>query len=372
MDTTNKPFIIAYYLPQYHPIKENDEWWGKGFTEWTNVGKAKPLFHGHYQPKVPADLGYYDLRLPEVRQQQVDLAKEAGVSGFCYWHYWFGDGRQLMNEIIDDVVATGKPNFPFCVAWANESWKAKQWNKDGVGDKLLIEQRYGGEKDYRLHYEYVRLLIQSPYYIKVSNNPLFMIYKPGLMPDCVNFINLWNKWIKEDGISDRFFFVGGYDEEYQYNEFLEYGFNALTSGRGLRNDYVFRHRPRLIRGIQRRLREWVKMPVKENYNIVNKYIWLEETDRKETSIPFIIPNWDHTPRSGRNGSVMYNSTPDLFQQQVSTVLEGISTKKQKIIFLKSWNEWAEGNYMEPDLKWGKGYIQALHIALKQYTNKYGN
>ena len=134
MENQEKPLVIAYYLPQFHPFKENDEWWGKGFTEWTNVGKAKPLFRGHYQPKVPADLGYYDLRLPEIRQQQAELAKEAGVSGFCYWHYWFGEGRQLLNEIIDEVVATGKPDFPFCLGWANETWKAKQWNKDGSGE----------------------------------------------------------------------------------------------------------------------------------------------------------------------------------------------------------------------------------------------
>ena len=126
-----KSKIIAYYLPQYHPFPENDKWWGKGFTEWTNVGNAKPLYRGHYQPKVPTELGYYDLRIPEIRQQQADLAKEAGVFGFCYWHYWFGNKRQLLNEIIDEVIESGKPDFPFCFGWANESWKAKQWNKDG-------------------------------------------------------------------------------------------------------------------------------------------------------------------------------------------------------------------------------------------------
>ena len=363
-----KPQIIAYYLPQFHPFKENDEWWGKGFTEWTNVGKAKPLFHGHYQPKVPADLGYYDLRIPEVRQQQVDLAKEAGVYGFCYWHYWFGEGRQLMNDIIDDVAATGKPDFPFCLAWANESWKAKQWNKNGKGDRLLIEQKYGGETDYRKHYEYVRHLIVNKNYIRVEDKPLFMIYKPGQLPDCKQFIELWDKWIKDDGIAEKFFFVGGYDEEYQYDEFLKFGFDALTSGRGLRCDYVFRHRPRLIRGIERKWREWRGIPVMENYKSVNKYIWIPEIDSKETSIPFIIPTWDHTPRSGRKGSVMYNSTPELFRQQAEKVLKGVSTKKQELIFLKSWNEWGEGNYMEPDLKWGKGYILALRQAVDHYNN----
>lgn len=167
--------IIAYYLPQFHPFPENDEWWGKGFTEWTNVGKAKPLFHGHNQPKVPADLGYYDLRIPSVREEQARLAKEAGVYGFCYWHYWFGNGKQLLNEIIDDVHASGKPNFPFCLGWANESWKAKQWRKDGSGDVLLEEQVYGGVDEYRRHFDYVLDLFKDPRYIRVDGKPFFLI-----------------------------------------------------------------------------------------------------------------------------------------------------------------------------------------------------
>lgn len=168
-----KSKIIAYYLPQYHPFPENDKWWGKGFTEWTNVGKAKPLYRGHYQPKVPTELGYYDLRIPEIRQQQADLAKEAGIFGFCYWHYWFGNKRQLLNEIIDEVIESGKPNFPFCFGWANESWKAKQWNKDGSGDKMLMEQIYGGEQDYREHFEYALKAFKDERYIKIDKMPVF-------------------------------------------------------------------------------------------------------------------------------------------------------------------------------------------------------
>ena len=170
--------IIAFYLPQFHPFKENDEWWGKGFTEWTNVGKAKSLFRGHQQPKVPADLGYYDLRLPEVRNQQVELAKSAGIYGFCYWHYWFGNGVQLMNRIIDEVHSSESPDFPFCLGWANESWKAKQWNKDGSGDKILVEQTYPDIADFRKHYEYVRELFKDKRYIRYEGKPFFYIYKP--------------------------------------------------------------------------------------------------------------------------------------------------------------------------------------------------
>lgn len=360
----DKTLILAYYLPQFHPFKENDEWWGKGFTEWTNVGKAKPLFKGHIQPNVPADLGYYDLRLLEVRIAQAELARKAGVDGFCYWHYWFGgEGRQLMNRIIDEVAATNTPNYPFCIAWANESWKSKIWNKDGKGDKIIMEQRYEGEEDYRKHYEYSKTLFTKENYIKIENKPFFMIYKPGDMPNCSKFLSLWNKWIKEDGIASGFYFVGGYDEENQYSSFLKMGFDAMTSGRGLRNDYVFRHRPRLLRGIERKLRQLRNTPIMEDYKLINKYIWIPEIDLQEENIPFIIPRWDHTPRSGRKGSVMYNSTPNLFYEQAVKVLKGVSSKKNKLVFLKSWNEWGEGNYMEPDLRWGKGYIEALRKAV---------
>ena len=145
-----KARVIAFYLPQYHPIPENDKWWGKGFTEWTNVGRAKPLFRGHYQPRVPADLGYYDLRLPEVREAQAELAREAGIEGFCYWHYWFGNGKRLLERPFNEVLASGKPDFPFCLAWANESWKGFL---HGVkGHNTLIEQNYFGADDYETHF----------------------------------------------------------------------------------------------------------------------------------------------------------------------------------------------------------------------------
>lgn len=172
-----KPKIIALYLPQYYPFKENNEWWGTGFTEWTNVGKAKPLFKGHYQPRVPADLGYYDLRLPCIREQQAQLAKEAGVYGFCYWHYWFGNGRRLMNLVFDEVLSTGKPDFPFCLGWANHSWYAKNWNiSDTKGkDRLLIEQEFLGVDDFRMHYEYVRKAFRDSRYIYQDDMPVFMI-----------------------------------------------------------------------------------------------------------------------------------------------------------------------------------------------------
>lgn len=358
-----KPKIIAYYLPQFHPIPENDLWWGKGFTEWTNVGKAKPLFKGHYQPRVPGDLGYYDLRLKKVREEQVELAKEAGVYGFCYWHYWFGNGKQLLNSIIDEIVEDQKPNFPFCLGWANESWKAKQWNKDGKGDKILIEQRYDGEEDYRKHFEYVKKLFSDDRYIRIDGQPFFLIYKPNNFPNIVTFIQLWNKWIKEEGIADKIYFVANLDFDADYDKFIKMGFDAVTPSILERMDYSFYHSHPFIQKIKAYIRKLTPYPLLLSYKKMNKHIWDSKLDVKENVIPFIIPNWDHTPRSGKRGRLFVDSTPHYFEQQASKVLKEVEKKNNKLIILKSWNEWAEGNYMEPDLKWGKGYIKALKNAL---------
>lgn len=361
--------IIAYYLPQFHPFPENDEWWGKGFTEWTNVGKAKPLFHGHNQPKVPADLGYYDLRIPSVREEQARLAKEAGVYGFCYWHYWFGNGKQLLNEIIDEVHASGKPNFPFCLGWANESWKAKQWRKDGSGDVLLVEQIYGGVDEYRRHFDYVLDLFKDPRYIRVDGKPFFLIYKPQNFPKIEEFIDYWNKWIKEEGIADKVFFVGNLDDEGDYQKYIHMGFDALTLGRFLKVDYKFAHANTFKKKLWGWIRKISPFPTFTSYKDLLEYSFLENFESKEDMIPFIIPNWDHTPRSGKRGEVLLGSNPQSFYEHVLKILKGVSKKKNKIVMLKSWNEWGEGNYMEPDLKYGKKYILALKKALNSFSTK---
>ena len=205
-----KARVIAFYLPQFHPIPENDEWWGKGFTEWTNVGKAKPLFKGHYQPRVPADLGYYDLRLPEVREAQAEMAREAGIEGFCYWHYWFGNGKMLLERPFQEVLQSGNPNFPFCLGWANHSWKTGTWKRDG-SNHMIVEQKYLGEGDYRKHFEYVLSAFQDKRYITIDGKPIFVIFDPYDLPK--DFIRLWRQFAVEYGLSGI--------------HFVAYTFNAL-------------------------------------------------------------------------------------------------------------------------------------------------
>lgn len=349
--------ILAYYLPQFHPFPENDEWWGKGFTEWTNVGKAKPLFPGHKQPEVPGELGYYDLRVPQVREDQARLAREAGVYGFCYWHYWF-NGHQLMNDIIDEVLSTGKPDFPFCFGWANETWKCKQWNVDGFGDKILIEQTYGGEKDYRAHFDYVKKFFKDGRYVCVDGKPLFQIYRPLDFPDVANFISLWNKWIKEEGIAEGIYFVGNVIDEKDIEKTKSLGFDCLV----ITLNWRFTDRTLLSR-FKFKVEKLLRLPLIVRYSDAITRFWKEGIDSREDVAPTILPRWDHSPRSGRKNVVLYNSTAESFFKHACEILTNVSKKENKLIFLKSWNEWAEGNFMEPDYYNKDKYIQALKRAI---------
>lgn len=361
--------IIAYYLPQYYPFKENNEWWGEGFTEWTNVGKAKPLFRGHYQPKVPADLGYYDLRMAEVKEKQVQLAREAGVTAFCYWHYWFGNGRVLLDLPLKQVLNTGKPDFPFCLGWANESWQSKVWNSDGsVEGKTLIEQLYPGDDDIILHFNYIKIAISDKRYLRIEGKPVFVIYKPLLYTNVSRFMEIWNKMIAECKIADSFFFIGHTCNSSEVEELIKLGFDAINI---VRNG-EYRYNPHVSKQIPLALFKFkiLHQPLILNYSFISQFFIDEETDKKENIIPSLIPNWDHTPRSGCMGSLFHNSTPELFRKHAIRALEVIKDKPEsrQILFLKSWNEWGEGNYMEPDLRFGKGYITALRDAIKEVFN----
>lgn len=365
----SKPKIIAFYLPQYHPTPDNDKWWGKGFTEWTNVGKAKPLYPGHYQPHLPADLGYYDLRIPEVREAQAELAKEAGVEGFCYWHYWFGNGKRELEKPFDDVLKSSKPDFPFMLAWANESWKGFNF---GLGKRnVLLEQTYPGEDDYKAHFECVINAFKDKRYIKIENKPAFMIYKPHLLPNAKEFIDLWNRLARKNGLNGIFFIAHHQSESEQgrpeiesYQQFRRDGFDAVNFVR-LTEDEVYKSK--LRRYCEAIIRRIFKLPRIGFYETEIKH-FNRPIDAKDNVFPTIIPNWDHTPRSGRKGVVLHGSTPDLFASHVRNVLSLIKSKdhKRQVIFLKSWNEWAEGNYMEPDRKYGKAYINVLSKELEDF------
>lgn len=352
-----KARVIAFYLPQYHPIPENDEWWGKGFTEWTNVGKAKPLFKGHYQPRVPADLGYYDLRVPETRKAQADMAREYGVEGFCYWHYWFGNGKRLIERPFNEVLASGEPDFPFCLAWANETWKG--FAHGMTNRNVLIEQLYPGVEDYIAHFYEVLPAFKDHRYIKINNKPIFMIYKPLGDPQVLVFMETWRKLAIENEL-DGIYFVGHHnDMKNSLEDIKNSGVDAVNTTR--LNNYIINHRT-FYQKVQGRLNRLLRgSALAYSYEVMSKYFLSKTEDSQENVFPSIIPGWDHTPRSGIEGLVMTKTNPGVFSKHVRDVVKMVSNKEDenKVIFLKSWNEWAEGNYMEPDLKYGMQFLEAL-------------
>ncbi|MDB5115751.1 MAG: lipopolysaccharide biosynthesis protein [Mucilaginibacter sp.] len=350
--------LIAYYLPQFHPIPENDLWWGDGFTEWTNVKKAKSLYPGHYQPKIPADLGYYDLRSSETREAQAQMAKEAGVDAFCYWHYWFGNGKRLLERPFNDVLSSGKPDFPFCLGWANEAWKAKEWGGDPSKDRTLIDQTYPGDKDIVDHFYSLLPAFNDTRYLRIEGKPVFVIYKPELLPDAKKFMDAWNNLAAKEGLTSGIFFVGHTNLSSRISKILDLGFDAVNIvrlGDCKRNKFF------LMKNLMAVLKHmFLKLPLKIDYESAIK-LFSQHVDFNDNIFPSIIPNWDHTPRSGANGLVLHGSTPELFNKHVKSVFETIynKPKDQQIVFIKSWNEWGEGNHMEPDTKFGKALLAVL-------------
>lgn len=378
-----KARVIALYLPQFHPIPENDKWWGPGFTEWTNVAKAKPLFRGHKQPRIPANLGFYDLRLPEVREQQAQLAREAGIEGFCYYHYWFGNGKQLLERPFNEVVASGKPDFPFCLCWANHTWSNKTWQRKSAvqKDSVLAEQTYPGKEDDTAHFMSLLDAFKDSRYMKVDGKLLFVIYNPYDFKNVSEFIKTW-KELAERHCLPGFFFVGmtsstltfkiNSDGSRQrtlpnltssadiYNYILSLGFDAVNSFGKRRGEMLYEGRLKSI--IKRGLRL-------TGINLGNKTYDYEKTvcnyfapeDTWENVYPTILPQWDRTPRMGNADGVYVNATPEKFGAHLRQALDVVSKKEteHKIIFLKSWNEWGEGNYVEPDIEFGHGWLNAI-------------
>lgn len=358
----NKPRVIAFYLPQFYPTPENDEWWEPGFTEWTNVAKAKPLFRGHYQPRIPRDLGFYDLRVPETREKQAILAKQAGIEGFCYWHYWFGNGQRLLSRVFDEVLESGNPDFPFCLGWANHSWYSKTWDKNGQ-DKLLMEQTYPGEEDYVNHFHYALNAFRDKRYICIEGKPIFYIFDALSVPE--QFLNVWDQLAKENGYPNGICFIGRIKRNEDYLAAKEKGFSYISIER--KDDIYSKHNKVYTRLHQ--IKNFLANKPINTYDYSEAIPFLTDSnfDSKRDVIPMIIPNWDHSPRSSGKGLILNNSTPALFKKHLQNVFKTLNSKSEKdcIVFLKSWNEWGEGNYMEPDEKWGLQYIEALRKTLEE-------
>lgn len=351
--------VIAIYLPQFHPIPENDEWWGKGFTEWTNVTKAKALFKGHQQPKLPTDLGFYDLRNPETRIQQAHLAKQYGIEGFAYYHYWF-KGEQLLERPFNEVLNSDEPDFPFCLIWANETW-SRRWL--GEEKEILKKQAYSLEDDIA-HANYLVKAFIDKRYITIEGRPIFIIYRPKDLPNMVETINtIKTISIKEIGI-EPFIIANNYQLN-DSSELLNKGFDAIFSFRPQLGELPHAFHDGYL---QKRL----LYNIKKNrlfsglYKVYSYGNALQLMEDKEPSnfnniIPCVFVGWDNTARRGENGIIIKNNTPALFEKELQRVKNKLlcSENNLGLLFINAWNEWAEGNYLEPDLINKSSYLQAV-------------
>ena len=353
-----KARLIAHYLPQFHPIPENDRWWGKGFTEWTNTAKAKKLFPDHSVPNIPADLGYYDLRVSETRIQQAELAQAYGIEGFVYWHYWFGDGKRLLERPFLEVLRSGTPEFPFCLAWANHTWSGI-WH--GTPDKILIKRPW--ENDIKAHFYSLLDAFKDPRYIKLNGRNIFCVYRPSDLLNADIFMSIWRDLARKENAPD-FHFIGIVDYPWS-TKGLEY--DGYTT-----NPPVGQLPYQKVQNINNEVRN--TLPENElNKPLPQIYSYQQFIDnafpdatRNEKFYPCVMPNWDNTPRSGENGFVLQESTPALYEKHLREAIDLVKNRRydENLIFVKSWNEWAEGNYLEPDLKHGHAYLQATLNALK--------
>ena len=262
--------VIAYYLPQFYPFPENDEWWGKGFTEWTNVTKAKPLFRGHYQPKMPGELGYYDLRDVETIRKQVALAKEAGIYAFCLWHYWFGKGKVLLEKPLQQILECKDIDFPICLGWANESWEAKIWNvSDSSRNRVLMKQEYGGKEEIAAHFQYISNALRDNRYVRIDGRPVFVIYQPLQLPDAKVFMAEFNRLLREAKIAESFYFIGHTKDDSKIEEIKNLGFDAVNVVR----IGPYRHDKRVVRKIPFKLFKFkvLHRPLVLRYSFISKY-----------------------------------------------------------------------------------------------------
>jgi hypothetical protein len=360
--------LIAYYLPQYHPIPENDEWWGKGFTEWTNVTKAKQLFKGHYQPRLPGDLGFYDLRLPEVREQQADLAREHGIYGFCYYHYWFGNGKQLLERPFNEVLGSGKPDFPFMLCWANQTWQGVWFGNDSPD--ILIEQLYPGRDEYITHFNHLRKAFSDPRYITIQGKPVFHVYMPRRIPDLKLFVDTFRECAHKSGFKGIYLLATHCPQDWNPHT---HGFDGVVSNNfhNVRKDAVNRvinNKKSFLGKVEGKIRYWLR----EKHISERRRPYILEYEKFVRIIsrwpevdfdyfPQVIPDWDNSPRAGKKSFIVKGSTPGLWlrhMQLAKNYVKKYEPEKQ-LIFIKSWNEWAESNYLEPDQKWGNEYLKIL-------------
>jgi len=344
---------IAFYLPQFHPIPENDLWWGKGFTEWTNVTKAQPQFKGHYQPHLPDELGFYDLRLPEIQKRQIELAQQYGIYGFCFHYYWF-NGKRLLERPLNQFIENKDYHFPFCICWANENW-TRRW--DGMDNEILIAQNHSPESDILFIRDLIPLL-NDPRYIKIKGKPLVIVYRANLLPEPMMTTNRWREYCRNAGIGEIFLCTTLYfgcddPRKFGFDAAIEFPPHTMTGCKDITHKMTI-------------LNPDFSGKVFDYADFVQSKKYLQET-----TFPLfktVSPGWDNTARRSNNAHIFFNTNPQLFQEWLYYVAKwtlNVHSPEERIVFINAWNEWAEGAYLEPDKKFGYGYLQATADAIMQ-------
>jgi hypothetical protein len=361
----NEARLIAFYLPQFHPIPENDVWWGKGFTEWTNVTTAKPVFPGHYQPHLPADLGFYDLRLAEVREAQARLAQEHGIYGFCYYYYYF-NGKRLLNRPLDENLASGKPDFPFCICWANENW-TRRW--DGNDAHILIEQIHSHEDDVNFIQQLIPVL-QDKRYIRVNNKLLALVYRVDRMPEPCKTAETWRNIVKKE-LNEELYLCA-------VNNFVKDIDPSLIGFDGtVQFPLDFHPSCRVDKKLFAEINGLNYEDIKESWIIDYPGIINQMANLDKPAYKFfrgVFPAWDNTPRRQNSSAIFINSSPELYKLFLKATLALTCvehTGDEQLVFINAWNEWAEGAHLEPDQKYGMRWLEATKEAVNEYEDAPG-
>jgi len=348
--------VLALFLPQFHPIPENDAWWEPGFTEWTNLAAAQPLFVGHRRPDLPGELGFYDLRLAEVRERQAALARDHGVTAFCWWHYWFA-GRRLLERPFDEVLASGSPTLPFSLCWANQSWSGV-WH--GAPDRVLLEQTYPDGDD-EAHFAALLPAFRDERYHLVAGRPLLGVFRPQELPDARRFVETFQRLASEAGLGGLYLVAFCESRAWgaQYTTHVDDGFDAAVHV-----EFPF------ARTARTKLRDRLRTS-SERFG-PGRYHYVEDLPVYPRSLrgvvhPCVYPNWDNTPRSARRGSVIVDASPPRFERHVRQAVgrAALNPEGERLVFVKSWNEWAEGNHLEPDRRHRRAWLEALAAGLTE-------
>jgi lipopolysaccharide biosynthesis protein len=371
--------LIAYYLPQYHVIPENERWWGEEFTDWVNVRRARPLFEGHYQPRIPLDGNYYDLTDVDTLHWQVDLAKRFGLSGFCHYHYWF-NGRRLLERPTDLFIARPELDFPFCLAWINASW-SRRWNGARNTNPLLVKQSYSSERTaWMNHFEYLFNAWSNERHLTVDGKPIFLIYNPHLIPDVGELLDFWRAEAERRGLRGVYF-VAMHLFAFLDDRFLMHFDAAVESQPSAAmfiprsDDSVFSSvsLSRYLRGLPSSVAEPLralryKLPRKLNVHDYDE-LWQRIVEsgplNGKRTYPGAFVDWDNTARYGMRGRVVKGANPNRFRYWLTQLVDSLQAEPpdHRLIFINAWNEWAEGAYLEPDERFGYAYLEAVAESL---------